>query len=191
MGYQAARARLQYLDIVALDREIAARGALAGAVAAGVWAAQSPLDCRVFGVRYLDQELLGKLVTRGPRWVPVGVALHVANGALFGAVYAHVAPRLPGPAWARGAIAGLAEHLATWPLTPLVDRRHPARGEIAALATDPRAFAQATWRHLLFGVVLGELERRLTPPPAPAPPEPLLSSNGHGDIEHAVGASER
>jgi hypothetical protein len=36
--------------MVGLDREIASRGALAGAVAAGVWAAQSPLDARVFGV---------------------------------------------------------------------------------------------------------------------------------------------
>jgi hypothetical protein len=177
---------------VALDREITARGALAGAAAAAIWAAQSPLDARVFGVPYLDQELLGKAVTRGRAWVPVGVALHVANGALFGAAYAHVAPRLPGPAWVRGALAGLAEHLATWPLVPLVDRHHPARGELPALGPDPRAFAQATWRHLLFGAVLGVLERRLTPPPA-APPlyEPLMSSNGHGDIEQAVGVSER
>jgi hypothetical protein len=177
---------------VAVDREIAARGALAGSAAAAVWAAQSPLDCRVFRVPYLDHELLGRLVTRGPGWLPAGLALHVANGALFGAVYAHVAPRLPGPAWARGALAGLAEHLATWPLTPLVDRHHPARDDLPRLAADPRAFAQATWRHLLFGVVLGELERRLRPAP-PEPPlyEPTMSSNGHGDLELAVGASER
>jgi hypothetical protein len=177
---------------VGLDREITARGALAGAVAAGVWAAQSPLDARVFGVPYLDQELLGKLVTRGRGWLPVGVALHVANGALFGAAYAHVARRLPGPPWARGALAGLAEHLATWPFVPLVDRHHPARGELPALATEPRAFAQATWRHLLFGALLGSLERRLNPPPAPPLAyEPVVSSNGHGNIERAVGASER
>jgi hypothetical protein len=185
-------ARLQFLDIVALDREIAARGALAGAVAAGVWAAQSPLDARVFRWPYLDQELLGKLVTRGPGWVPVGVALHVANGALFGAGYAHVARRLPGPPWARGPLAGLAEHLATWPLTALVDRRHPARDELPPLATEPRAFVQATWRHLLFGVVLGELERRLNAPPAHVPAYvPVQSSNGHGNIEHAAAGSGR
>jgi hypothetical protein len=177
---------------VELDREIAARGALAGAVAAGVWAATSPLDARVFGVPYLDQELLGKLVTRGRAWMPVGVALHVANGALFGAAYAQVAPHLPAPAWARGPLAGLAEHLATWPLTTLVDRVHPARDELPRLAREPRAFAQATWRHLVFGVVLGELERRLNRPPEPPPYlEPVISSNGHGDLEHAVGASER
>jgi hypothetical protein len=170
-----------------------ARGALAGAVAAGVWAAQSPLDQRIFGVPYLDQELLGKAVTRGRAWHPVGVVLHVLNGAAFGAAYANVAPSLPLPPVARGPAAGLAEHLATWPLTVLVDEHHPARGELPRLARNPRAFAQATWRHLLFGVVLGEIERRLNPPPAPppAPYAPAISSNGHGDIEHAVGASER
>ena len=178
---------------MSLDVGRTARGALAGAVAAGVWAAQSPLDQRVFGVPYLDQELLGKAVTRGRAWHPVGVALHVFNGAAFGAAYASVAPSLPLPAWARGPAAGLAEHLATWPLTVLVDEHHPARAELVRLSRNPRAFAQATWRHLLFGIVLGELERRLNPPPpsSPLPFERAISSNGHGDIEHAVGASER
>jgi hypothetical protein len=180
-------------DTVSPDVGRTARGALAGAVAAGVWAAQSPLDQRVFGVPYLDQELLGKAVTRGRAWHPVGVALHVLNGALFGAAYANVAPRLPLPAWARGPAAGLAEHAATWPLTLVVDQHHPARGELPRLAGSGRAFAQATWRHLVFGVVLGELERRLNPPP---PPSPLadgttMSSNGHGNLENAVGASQR
>ena len=178
---------------MSLDVGKTARGALAGAVAAGVWAAQSPLDQRVFGVPYLDQELLGKAVTRGRAWHPVGVALHVANGAFFGAAYANVAPSLPLTPWARGPAAGLAEHLATWPLTVLVDEHHPARDELVRLARNPRAFAQATWRHLVFGFVLGELERRLNPP-RKAPLfqfEPAISSNGHGDIELAVGASER
>jgi hypothetical protein len=180
-------------DTVRLDVGKTARGALAGAVAAGVWAAQSPLDQRVFGMPYLDQELLGKAVTRGRAWHPIGIALHVANGAVFGAAYANVAPSLPLAAWARGPAAGLAEHFATWPLTPLVDRHHPARAELVPLARNPRAFAQATWRHVLFGVVLGELERRLNPPRKPPlfEFEPASSSNGHGDIEQAVGASER
>ena len=175
-----------------VDVRRTARGALAGAVAAGVWAAESPLDVRLFGVPYLDQELLGKAVTRGPLWHAVGVAMHVANGALFGAAYAQVAARLPGPPWGRGALAGLTEHLATWPLAPLVDRRHPARADLPSLAAEPRAFAQATWRHFLFGAVLGTLEGRLNRPPAPPLDyEPAISSNGHGNIERAVGASER
>jgi hypothetical protein len=168
-----------------------ARGALAGAVAAGVWAAQSPLDSRVFGVAYLDQELLGKWVTRGRGWHPVGWALHVTNGALFGALYANFAPRLPLPAWARGPAAGLAEHLATWPLVPVVDRVHPARADLPTLGGSSRAFAQATWRHVLFGAILGALERRLNAPDDDDTPvaEHTVSSNGHGNIEHAVGSA--
>src|SRR4029077_17620364 len=70
-----------------------ARGALCGAAAAAVWALQQPLDKRVFGVAFDDVELLGKAVTRGPRWRAAGTAWHVANGAAFGAVYAPLAAR--------------------------------------------------------------------------------------------------
>src|SRR4051794_41842868 len=101
---------------MALDRAQTLRGALAGAVAASVWVAQQPLDKRIFGFDYDDTELLGKLVTRGPAWVPIGMALHVANGAILGAAYANAAPRMPLPSWARGPAAALAEHASTWPL---------------------------------------------------------------------------
>ena len=169
-----------------VDVRRTARGALAGAAAAGLWAAQSPLDQRVFGVPFLDQELLGKAVTRGRAWHPVGAVLHVANGAIYGAVYANVAPGLPLPPWARGPVAGLAEHLATWPLTLLIDERHPARDEMPRLAGNARAFAQATWRHLLFGTLLGELERRMNADDedADAHAVTIYSSNGHGSVEH-------
>src|ERR1044072_563131 len=94
-------------------------GALAGAVAAGVWAAQQPLDKRVFGSRYDDVELLGKLVTRGSAWPLAGTAFHLANGAAFGATYALARPFLPGPRVATAVGAALAEHLAGWPLGTL------------------------------------------------------------------------
>ena len=53
----------------------------------------------------------------------------------------------------------LTEHVCLYPLCALIDRYHPARGEagIPPLLTNPRAFLQATWRHALFGVVLGRL----------------------------------
>ena len=168
------------------------RGALAGAAAAAVWAAQQPLDRRVFGVAYDDTELLGRwVVPSGGSWQPAGVALHLVNGAVFGAAYANVAPLLPVPPGLRGPLAGLAEHLASWPLTTVTDRLHPARDDLPVLAVDPRAFAQATWRHLVFGVVLGELERRLNAPQDEVVPpyEHVVSSNGHGDLEQAVGAT--
>jgi hypothetical protein len=173
---------------MAIDRVRTARGALAGAVAAGVWAAQQPLDMKVFGVRYDDTELLGKAVTRGRAWPVVGLAMHLANGALFGAVYAGVSRRVPLPSWARGPAAGLGEHLTSWPLILVTDRVHPARDELPTLGTSAAAFAQATWRHLLFGIVLGELERRLNDEPDDELPsyEHVASTNGHGNIEHVI-----
>src|SRR4051794_24395590 len=94
--------RPAYHAPMAATRAQTARGALAGAVAAGIWVAQQPLDKAFFGVDYDDAELLGKVVTRGPASLPIGTAMHVANGALFGAGYANVAPRMPLPSWARG-----------------------------------------------------------------------------------------
>jgi len=159
-------------------------------VAAGVWAAQQPLDKRLSGSRYDDVELLGKFATRGDAWPLAGVALHVVNGAAFGAVYALARPFLPGPPLAAATSAALAEHLALWPLGRLVDKHHPARDELEPMWDNTRAFAQSTWRHLLFGLVLGEIERRLNPEDEFEPPEVPVSSNGHGDIEQAaVGAT--
>jgi hypothetical protein len=173
-----------------IDSTRTLRGAVAGVVAAAVWAVQQPLDKLIFDSRYDDVELLGKAVTRGDGWYPAGLALHIQNGAAFGAVYANVAPLIPLPPVTRGPLLALAEHLALWPLTAVTDRLHPAHKELPALAGNRRALAQATWRHLLFGIVLGELERRLNAEPEPAPvgPEADFSSNGHGSLEHAVSA---
>jgi|ERR1700677_5218314 hypothetical protein len=169
------------------------RGAIAGALAAGVWAAQMPLDKRAFKSDFDDVALLGKGLTRGEAWPAAGWALHLQNGALFGAAYANISPRLPLPSWVRGPVAASAENLLTWPLTALTDRVHPARKELPKLFANPRAFAQSAWRHLLFGVLLGEIERRLNaqepvgaPPPSPVP---TASTNGHGTLAHAIPAS--
>jgi hypothetical protein len=169
------------------------RGAIAGTLAAGVWAAQIPLDKRAFGSDFDDIELLGKALTRGDAWPIAGWALHLQNGALFGALYANLAPRMPLPSWARGPVAAGAENLLTWPLTAATDRLHPARKELPTLLANPRAFAQSTWRHLLFGVLLGELERRLNAPePAVAEPSHVAtaSTNGHGALAHDTSASD-
>jgi hypothetical protein len=137
------------------------RGALAGAVATVVMTLEQPLDKRLFDSKYDDVEILGRLVTRGEDWQPVGFALHVQNGAILGAGYARLSPSLPGPAALRGLLGGLIEHVATWPMTALVDRYHPARKQLPKLAGNPRAFCQATIRHAVFGVVLGSLEGAL------------------------------
>jgi hypothetical protein len=170
------------------DHRRTLRGAISGALAAAVWALQQPLDKVAFGSSYDDIELLGRAVTRGDGWYPVGWALHLQNGAVFGAIYANVAPTVPVPPALRGPLAGLCEHVALWPLGRISDRIHPARKQLPTLTGNRRAFAQASWRHLLFGVVLGELERRLNaaPDPSPAAAEVQFSTNGHGSLEESL-----
>jgi hypothetical protein len=137
------------------------RGGFAGAVATVVMTLEQPLDKRLFDSKYDDVEILGKLVTRGDHWQPIGFVLHVQNGAIFGAAYARLTPSLSGPAVLRGLMVGLIEHVAAWPLTAVFDRYHPARKELPKLATNSRAFGQATIRHAVFGIVLGLLEDAL------------------------------
>lgn len=170
-----------------MELQRTANGALAGAIAAAVWAAQQPLDKRLFGTRYDDVELLGKLVARDGGWPAAGLAIHLANGAAFGAVYALVRPLFPGPPVLAGVTAGLAEHLGFWPLTRVVDDHHPARKGLEGLWGNRRAFAAAAWRHALFGAILGELERRLNADGRFEPLEDVpVASNGHGNIERAA-----
>jgi|SRR5579884_1160312 len=175
----------------AVDRTRTLRGAFSGLLAAAVWALEQPLDKLLFGSDYDDVELLGRAVVRGDGWYPAGLALHLGNGALFGAVYANVAPVTPLPPVLRGPAFAVSEHLALWPLLLVSDRWHPARKQLPELAGNRRAFAQATVRHLLFGLLLGELERRLNAAPEPAPllTAQDVSSNGHGSLEHAMPAS--
>jgi hypothetical protein len=189
-GYPTGARAVTVGRTMPIDRGKTIRGALAGALAAGVWAAQMPLDKRLFGTQLDDVELLGKLVTRGPAWPWAGWGLHVYNGAVFGALYANVAPRVPLPSWARGPAAALGENFASWPLVALAERVHPAREELPSAFADPRALAQSTWRHLLFGVLLGEIERRLNAPEEVELPDYLgtVSSNGHGRVEHMAAA---
>jgi hypothetical protein len=125
-----------------------------------LWALQQPLDKRVLGSRYDDVELLGKMVTGGPAWRPVGLAMHAANGAVFGAVFALARSYLPGPALTQAIALAMAENFGFWPLGRLIDRFHPARSELEPLTGNRRALVQATWRHLVFGVALGLLEQR-------------------------------
>jgi hypothetical protein len=170
---------------VAVDATRTLRGALAGAAAAAVWAVQQPLDQRVLGTDFDDVRLLGRLAAaRGAAEYPVGLAIHVVNGAAFGAVYANLARVLPVPAPLRGPLAALTEHVVTWPSMPLLLR---VRSDLPAAWGSGRALAQATWRHALFGIVLGELERRLNPPEPEPPIDPAAAaSNGHGSAEHLV-----
>ena len=117
-----------------------ARAAVAGAAAATAWGLQEPLDQRVFRCGYSDISLVGFGSRR------VGFVVHAVNGALFGLAF-DAARRQASVDQRRLAVAlALAEHVTLWPLIGLVDRE---------LVASPRAFAQSTWRHLLFGALLG------------------------------------
>jgi hypothetical protein len=118
------------------------RAAAAGSVAAVVWGLQEPLDQRAFGCDYSDVLFLG----RGHR--SVGFVVHAANGALFGLAFDAVRQRVDVDQRRLALALAIGEHLALWPFISLVDR---------SLVTSPRAFAQATYRHALFGFVLGRL----------------------------------
>lgn len=132
---------------------------IAGTLAATVWGLEEPLDRRLFRCDYSDIALLGKAVTRGRRWRAAGFAIHAANGAVFGLAFSEARRvfAVDGRKLALG--MALAEHASLYPLCYFVDRHHPARGEegIPPLFTNPRAYAQATLRHALFGFLLGRI----------------------------------
>ena len=117
------------------------RAAAAGAVAATIWGLQEPLDQRVFRCDYSDIALLGNAVGRGRA---AGFAIHAVNGAIFGLAWHQARRRMR----IHPVAAAVGEHLALYPLFYFVDR---------PLLTNPRAFAQQTWRHVLFGYVLRRL----------------------------------
>jgi hypothetical protein len=127
-----------------------------------VWAALEPLDKRIFRCDYSDVALLGKAVTRSRLWPAAGLAIHAGNGALFGLGFRELLARTELEPRQLALSLALAEHVALYPLNAVVDSRHPARGQkgLPPLLASPRAFAQATWRHALFGVLLGRFAGR-------------------------------
>lgn len=130
-------------------------GAKAGAIAALVWAGAEQFDKRLLRHDYTDVAVLGKAVTRSRAWPAVGLVLHAGNGAVFGLAYDRLRRR-----GVSATAMALAEHTLLFPLGALVDRAHPARG-CGGLAPlwSKRAFVQATFRHALFGALLGRLAR--------------------------------
>ena len=134
------------------------RGGAAGAVAALIWAAQEPLDQRIFRCDYSDVALLGKGITRGRSLRTAGLLIPAINGALFGIAFNRARGRMP--IRPQRLALTMAEHVALYPLSWFVDRYHPARGAegIPPLLRNWRAFAQATWRHALFGLLLSRLD---------------------------------
>jgi hypothetical protein len=118
------------------------RAAAAGGVAAVVWGLQEPLDRWLFRCDYSDVRLVG----RGRRGR--GFLVHTANGAVFGVAFDAVRRRVDVDEGRLAVGLALGEHIALWPLLYLIERD---------VASSPRAFAQGTYRHALFGLILGRL----------------------------------
>lgn len=138
------------------------RGMLAGIAAAGIWAAAEPALGRALGVPwYSDRRLLGGLLRVGPE---ASVAVHLANGAVFGAAFERLG--LAGPV--RGILLAQAESLGLWPALALVDRVHEDRrsGAWPPLRRNGRVFAYEVAAHAIFGAVLGALVNLERNPPA-------------------------
>jgi hypothetical protein len=133
------------------------RGALAGIAAAAAWGAAEPALGRAFGVPYSD--------VRGAGWKRAGWALHLVNGAVFGAVF----ERLGGQGVARALTAAQIENAVLYPPgMAVLDRFHPDRksGAWPPLLRNGRVFAYEVATHAVFGVVLGALTGRGMPRPS-------------------------
>ena len=134
------------------------RGARAGIAASAVWAAAEPALGRLLRTPYSDVRLLGRQATRSRWWPVAGVALHLANGAVFGVAF----EKLGGRGMRQGVLAAELENAVLWPGMLVVDRIHPDRrnGTWPRLLTNRRVIAYEVATHALFGTVLGLLVRR-------------------------------
>jgi hypothetical protein len=134
------------------------RGAVAGAAAAAVWAAGDPLLRQLADTSYSDVRLLGRLATRGRAWPVAGLAIHMTNGAIFGAAFERLGLR----GMKAGVVAAEVENTLLWPTMAIADRIHPDRrdGTWPPLVGNVRVAAQEVVGHAIFGAVLGALVRR-------------------------------
>ena len=82
------------------------------------------------------------------RYLTTGHVVYALRDGLFGVAFDAVRQRVDVDQRRLALALALGEHLALWPFISLVDRD---------LVTSSRAFAQATYRHALFGFVLGRL----------------------------------
>ena len=90
-----------------------------------------------FGIPwYSDRRLLGGLARVGPE---AAIAIHLVNGALFGATFERLGLRGP----VSGVVMAQAESLSLWPAMAVVDRVHHDRrsGDWPPLLRNGRVFA--------------------------------------------------
>lgn len=135
----------------------ALKAAAAGVVAAGVWAAAEPLLRRHTHAVHSEPRLVGRVLAPEPYWKPLGVTVHLVNGAIFGLAF----DRLGGRGILQAVAAAQLENAVLWPALIVLDDLHPdvRSGAWPPLLTDRRALAHEVAGHVVFGVVLGALIR--------------------------------
>jgi len=131
------------------------RAAAAGAAGAAAWVVVEPAIGRAFGSPHRELRLVGGLLAPERVWLPVGLAVHLANGAVFGIAF----DRLGGRGIRAAVIAAQVENAVLWPAMILVDRLHPdvRSGRWPRLARNRRVVAHEVAGHLVFGLVMGGL----------------------------------
>ena len=128
---------------------------MAGIVAAGAWIAVEPATRRLTGGTHRELRLISGTIAGKRGGNALGLAVHLANGAAFGAAFR----RLGGHGVRRAVVAAQVENAILWPGMAVVDRIHPdvRSGAWPRLVSDPGTIAQEIASHVVFGVVLGAL----------------------------------
>ena len=139
-----------------MNRTLHAAGA--GVAAALVWAATEPATRRLVGGSHAEVRLVGRLLAPESAWRPVGLGVHLVNGAMFGIAF----DRLGGRGVRQAVLAAQIENAVLWPGMAVVDRVHPdvRSGAWPKLLRNRRVFAQEVVGHAVFGTVLGVLSPR-------------------------------
>src|SRR6478735_3994607 len=128
------------------------RAAAAGAAAAGFWAALEP-GLRGFSHSpHSEPRLVGRMLAPERYWLPVGLGVHLLNGAAFGMLFDRLGGRGIVPAVAAAQI----ENACLWPALRIVDALHPdvCDGTWPELAQDSSVLVHEVAGHVVFGVAL-------------------------------------
>jgi hypothetical protein len=133
------------------------KAAAAGVIAAGIWAASEPLIRRYSHAVHSEPRLVGGVLAPEPYTVPVGLVVHLMNGAVFGVAF----DRLGRRGVVQGVAAAQFENAVLWPTLIGFDKLLPdvKSGNWPPLLTDRRALAHEVAGHAVFGAVLGTLIR--------------------------------
>src|SRR6476659_9675288 len=97
------------------------RAAAGGGAAAGFWAALEPGLRRFSHSPHSELRLVGRMLAPERYWLPVGLGVHVLNGAVFGVVFDRL-----GASSIREAVAAAQNGSACpWPPLLVLDALHP------------------------------------------------------------------